>query len=142
MPTGGDRHDRDPSAVRDTERYRDAGGVSRRSLDAAAVLIVVGVYVLVLSLLADWLAIGSASGFGWQQWTGLLLGTMLVISGALTRVAAILVIGLLICALTLLADWLALGDTPEFGWQQFTGCVLGVALIVVGCMVGRRRLNT
>lgn len=112
---------------------------SEKGLGSAAVFIVVGCYVLALSLLADWLRFGSDSGFGWQQLAGVFLGGVLVVTGGITRVAAILVIGLLILCVTLLADWLAFGDSEGFGWQQGVGCAVGLILILVGIMCSRTR---
>ena len=117
------------------------GQSPRPNVASAAVMLVVGSYTLLLSLFADWLGIGSKPGFGWQQWLGMLLAFVLVISGAVTRVTAILVMGLLIGGVTILADVLLLGDSSGFGWQQIAGSVVGAIMIGLGVVRGRRRLS-
>lgn len=115
------------------------GHSPRPNVASAAVMLVVGTYTLVLSLFADWLSIGSKDGFGWRQWLGMLLAFVLVISGALTRVTAILVMGLLIGGVTILADVLKLGDSSGFGWQQIAGSMVGLVMIGLGVVRGRQR---
>jgi len=127
---------RHPTCPACRQKYGDA---TRPNVASAAVMLVVGSYTLLLSLTADWLSIGINVGFGWRQWMGLLLAFVLVISGALTRVTAILVMGLLIGGVTILADVLKLGDSSGFGWQQIAGAVIGLIMIGLGVVRGRRR---
>lgn len=110
-----------------------------RKLDHAAILVVVGSLVLVISLLADVLAFGSAEGFGVQQAAGMGLGVFLFLIGVMARVPTVVVLGFITVAITLLADWLSLGDTEGFGTTQMLGTFLGLALIVAGLLAGRRR---
>lgn len=49
------------------------------ALARAATLLMIGVMTGLLSLLADWLAFGSAEGFGWQQMLGTGLGVVLLV---------------------------------------------------------------
>ena len=104
----------------------------------AAILIVTGLLVLLISVGADVLAFGSGAGFGWQQWCGIVLGCLLLITGAISRVSTLLVIGLITIIITLLADWLGFGDTSGFGIHQISGTLMGVVMIVAGLMIGRR----
>ena len=48
------------------------------------------------------------------------------------RTQVILVIGIVILALSVLADALGLGRVEGFGWKQGLGVVVGIALIGVG----------
>ena len=114
---------------------RGAGGSAQR----AAVLISVGLFVLAISVLADLLAFGSAAGFGWQQIAGLGLALVLVLTGAMMRIPAIAIIGLIVGVLALLADWLAFGSAEGFGWQQILGVALGAALAAGGVFSTRVR---
>ena len=111
-------------------------------LNPAAIIMVAGFYLASLSLFADVLGFGSSEGFGWQQGAGVVLGGVLLFTGALLRVPTLLVIGLATGALTLMADWLALGDSEGFGGQQILGTIVGVGLIVVGLVVARGRARS
>lgn len=116
----------------------DAGVLQvEAGLNLAAVLMVVGLMVLVMSAAADYLRFGYAEGFGIWQRLGMLLGAGGVLMGALTRTSTILVIGLITGVVTLLADWLGFGNTEGFGIQQLSGCMLGAVLIVTGALIGR-----
>lgn len=106
-------------------------------MNTAAVILVAGFYLASLSLFADVLGFGGSEGFGWQQGAGVVLGGVLLLTGALLRVPTLLVIGLATGALTLLADWLALGDSEGFGGHQVLGTFAGVALIAVGLVLAR-----
>ncbi len=44
-------------------------------------LLVAGLIGVVMTILADWLAFGSAEGFGWRQILGCVVGLILVVSG-------------------------------------------------------------
>ncbi len=49
------------------------------------VLIVAGIVIAGLSALGDPLGIGGSSDFGWKQVTGVVIGAVLVVAGAVTR---------------------------------------------------------
>ena len=104
-------------------------------MNRAAILMSVGLFVLVVSALADVLAFGSHAGFGWRRGLGLGFAGVLVLTGAMMRISTLFAIGLIIGLLTLLADWLGFGDAPGFGWQQTLGSLLGAALIAMGLLV-------
>ncbi len=89
-----------------------------------------------ISLFADQLAFGSADGFGWQQWAGVVVSTVLVIVGGLIRAPTLLSIGFVALAITLAADHIGFGSDDGFGWQQICGLVLGV-LLIGGGAIGR-----
>ena len=76
----------------------------RRGLNGAAVLIAVGLFTALLSVFADQFEFGRSEGFGWKQLAGLWIGVMLVVVGAVMRIATALVIGLIFSLLTVLAD--------------------------------------
>ncbi|GEM_PF-2734563 len=113
-------------------------GATGRSLHHAAVLTVLGLYLLLLALLADQLRLGNTQGFGYQQWAGVLLAAVLLLTGALLRIPTLAVIGLLTGSLTLLADYLGLGRSPGFGGRQAIAAALGVLLLITGCLRGRK----
>jgi hypothetical protein len=109
-------------------------------LNYGAILISVGLFVLVLSVFADWLAFGHPlSGFAWKQRTGVALAGMLILTAAVVQIPTMLVIGVLFGTLTILADLLAFGQAPGFGWQQTLGTVLGLLLLLTGISEARRR---
>jgi hypothetical protein len=55
--------------------------VAAGALLRIATLLVIGVIIAVLTLLADWLRLGSVEGFGLKQLTGSLLGVVLIVAG-------------------------------------------------------------
>lgn len=109
------------------------------SLNHRAVLICVGAFTLVLSLLADYIGIGRSQGFGWKQDAVLAVGLLLAGAGALIRAMTLLVIGGMITAIALVGDWAGLGDDGGFGAKQMTGAALGLAMIIVGITYARIR---
>ena len=122
-----------------TERGRSA---------LAAVIIAVGLYIVALSTLADILEFGGSAGFGSVQSAGLIVAGIILLLGAIAKAPVLLIIGLITGVIDLLADWLAFGSSPGFGWQQKMGTALGLALILVGVAVVRlgrshrpRRMN-
>jgi hypothetical protein len=108
----------------------------RRSAQAA-VLLVVGGLVLFLSLTADVLKFGASQGFGVHQWVGVSIGGLVMLLGAVTRAATLLMIGAIGTGLAFLADWLAFGSSEGFGLQQIIGCMLGLLLLGAGIYVVR-----
>ena len=105
----------------------------------AALPIVVGGFLLTLSLFADRLAFGSSEGFGSLQWTGVVLAGIIMLLGAVARAPIFVMIGLIAGILATLADWLAFGSAQGFGWQQILGCAAGALLIATGIAVARIR---
>ncbi len=119
------------------EAHEDSWPASGRGVNRAAILTSVGLFVLLVSVLADVLAFGSHSGFGWKQGLFLGLAGVLILTGAMVRISTLFVIGLIIGLLTLLADWLGFGNAPGFGWHQVSGSLLGASLIAAGLAVAR-----
>ena len=122
-----------------------AGDYSRDDLpdqhrrNRAALFVLVGLIVLVLSVGADFFHFGQAEGFGWKQMTGLFCGIALVVLGSIIRSQTVALTGLIMGGLTLLADWLGFGSSPGIGWQQMAGILLGTVLVLAGLYVTRRR---
>jgi len=116
----------------DAEAASPAQTARNRPLDRAAILVVVGLLILVISVGADFLAFGSAEEFGWKQMAGVALGVFLLVIGAVIRVLTLMVIGFITGTITLLADWLGFGSAEGFGGQQITGVLLGIAMLVAG----------
>jgi uncharacterized membrane protein len=110
-----------------------------RRRNHAALLILVGLIILVLSIGADFFAFGQAEGFGWKQMTGVFCGVALLVLGAITRTQMVVVTGLIMGGLTLLADQLSFGSSPGFGWHQMLGTLLGGVLVLAGLSVAFRK---
>jgi len=55
--------------------------------------------------------------------------------GKKTAGIILLVAGIVILALSLAADPLGIGVSPEFGWRQITGAIVGAIAIVVGLVL-------
>jgi len=109
----------------------------RRHWSLAAVLACVGAVVLGLSISADWHQLGKFAGFGWQQKIGVVLGGVLLVFGAVARTPTLVVMGLVTACLSLLADWIAFGESEGFGWKQILGAGVGVAFVAAAFYVGR-----
>ena len=112
-----------------------------RQWAAAAVLGSIGLVVLLLSVFADWLRLGSAAGFGWYQQTGVVVGAVVLLLGAVARVPTLLILGMFACVLSILADWFAFGSAEGFGWQQILGTALGALLIIAALIVSRSKAS-
>ncbi len=115
---------------KDTKKRRRGQGV---------VLLAVGLFILLNSLLADILRFGKSAGFGVYQWIGLILAAFLLLVGSLVRVPAIIVSALAIGGLSLLADWLHFGSGAGFGKAQSLGCGIGLIMVLTGLAVARLR---
>ncbi len=104
----------------------------RRTRGDAAVIIVVGAMITLMSLLADVLQFGSNAGFGRQQRHGVTICLILLVLGAIARARTLFTIGLAGTILSLLADQFAFGNAEGFGRQQILGSLLGIAMILSG----------
>ena len=110
--------------------------VSRKSrLNVRAVLITMGVIIVLVSFFADSLGLGNATGFGWQQWGGLILGGIVLLVGALLGIPTLTVVGSGIAAITVLADQLGMGNAELFGWQQISGIAIGGTMVFLGALL-------
>ncbi len=123
------------ACVDTTEHNRDS---RRRCRGNAALIIVVGAMITLISVLADWLRFGSGEGFGSQQRQGVFIGAVLLMFGAVVRARTLFVAAAAAAILSLLADWLAFGSNAGFGRQQIIGCSLGISLITIGIWWSRR----
>jgi heme exporter protein D len=119
----------------------DAAPVSGYRRGQGSILILMGAFVTVLSLFADFFAFGRSAGFGWRQMLGMVLAGLIFLLGAVVRVPALIITGAAMGMLTLLADWLAFGSHPGFGWQQKIGTAIGLAMILAGTSVTRLKRN-
>ena len=111
----------------------------RRRTSESVTLIVFGFIVLGLSVLADYLPLGGAEGFGWRQRQGVVIGGILILLGAIVRARSILLIGVIMASVSMLADLLAFGSAEGFGSQQMFGAALGVAVVATGLWLARKR---
>jgi len=109
------------------------------SLNYSAILISVGLVILMISSFADWLSFGDASGFGWKQYTGVLLAAVLILTASIVRISTLMVIGLLTAMLTMLADYFQFGHDKGFGTHQIIGVVMGIVMIVAGILDARQQ---
>ncbi len=51
--------------------------------------------------------------------------------------SALAAIGIVLVAISALADQIGIGDEEAFGWQQIAGVVVGAAVAVAGFIVAR-----
>lgn len=117
---------------------RDEPAAPTPGLNRAAVLMVTGAFIVSLSLFADYLKFGDREAFGPKQIVGVSLAAVLFGAGVIVRIPTVLMVGLMLGGLTVLADWLAFGSIPGFGWQQITGTCLGLLLVGWGWRLARR----
>ncbi len=113
--------------LEDAVVHREEPGLNR-----AAIFVVAGAMILAISLLADVLEFGQGAGFGYKQAIGLALALGGVLMGAVVRVPTLCAVGVVIGGLTIVADYAGFGNYPGFGWQQWIGSILGLALVVLG----------
>ena len=121
------------------DRQDAAGHREERGLNHAAILIVTGLMILVLSLFADVLRFGGSHGFGYKQVVGLVLAGGGMLLGAITRISTLYVIGIMAGGMTLLADYIHFGKSPGFGLEQMAGTGVGISMVVVGGLLAGRR---
>lgn len=110
---------------------------ANKGLNHAAVLMITGLLTLTLCAGADVFKFGLAEGFGFWQWSGIALGSLLILIGAIVQTATLWVIGVFTIGLTLMAEWLRFGAEPGFGYKQILGCLGGVILIIAGLRLSR-----
>lgn len=110
-----------------------------RFIDHGTVFVVVGLYILLLSALADLFSFGASEGFGYKQIAGVLIAITLFGVGGALRIPTLAFIGFFTGSITVLADWVGFGQHPGFGYQQILGSVLGLGLMVAGLTVARKQ---
>ena len=131
------------SRVESDRAHAEAAAVANRhhkrhqKRDLALILVALGAQVAGLSLFADFLAVGGSAGFGAKQFIVLAIGGVLATVGAAMRGRLLFVIGVMFVGLTLLADWLAFGNRPGFGWMQLAGAIIGGAYVLAGLYLAR-----
>jgi hypothetical protein len=54
-------------------------------MNRPTLILLIGVVLLLVSLLADPLGIGTGGGWGWKQMTGMAVGVLLVVVGLVLR---------------------------------------------------------
>lgn len=112
--------------------------LGRRSRNRSAVVMTLGFFVLLVSLFADYLNLGSEQGAGFRYAVILAVCATLIGVGALTRTATVLIMGLAFTGVAFLADLLSLGGAPGFGIQQRIGTAIGFLIILGGFFAFRR----
>jgi len=104
-------------------------------LSVTALLGLAGGVLIALGLLGDYLVPSRHPGFGRHQQLGLLVGTVVLGIGLLTRAGVIALAGLLFAAASLCADWLGLTAGVGVGWKQQImlggGVLLSLAAVIV-----------
>ncbi|MCC7292203.1 MAG: hypothetical protein IT449_09110 [Phycisphaerales bacterium] len=108
-------------------------------LSEAAVFLATGAFVTTLSASADYVRLGEQPGFGWYQIAAIFISIVLFLAGVVMRATSITLIALLMGGLTLFADWIKVGHVEGFGWHQRIGTATGVALMLWGLWLARRR---
>ncbi len=108
-------------------------------LSEAAVFLATGAFVTLLSAAADYIRLGEQAGFGWYQIAAIIISIILFLAGVVMRATSIAVIALLMGGITLFADWIKVGHVEGFGWHQRIGTATGVAVMLWGLWLARRR---
>jgi|GEM_PF-1128469 len=116
----------------------DRGGAARLRLRPAAVLIAAGGLLALSGVFFDGLGLHGSRGVGWLQGSGLVLGGLMVVVGALLRADLIAVVGTVLFGLALLADVCGVVGQPGFGWRQGSLIGAGVVLMLIGLIWHRR----
>jgi hypothetical protein len=126
----------------DTEDERwldgDTGLIGGRR-SSASLLTAVGLLLLAFGAFVDELGIHTSIGFGLKQQTSLLIGALVVILGGLLRIDVLTVAGVILFGLAALADVFREIGSPGVGWQQGMAIVAGVAFLLAGLLLRRRR---
>ncbi len=123
--------------VRRVDRVGGLGiGRSRRGL--SIILACSGVALAALGLLGDRLGIGDTPGIGWLQRSGLAVGALFVVLGALLRIDLIAVAGTILFGLAAIADLLKGAAGDVIGWKQQSAILVGAFITCLGVMLGLR----
>jgi hypothetical protein len=97
----------------------------------------VGLLLVLLALVADYLAISGRPGFGWRQMIGAEVGLLCVFLGLMLRRAFLGTAGLYLLVLSLLADLLKVGHVPGAGWRAQAALGVGTAMLAAGLYLRR-----
>ncbi len=119
---------------------RDAAPFRKeRGLNHAAIVLVTGMMILMITLFADVLRFGGGQGFGFKQMIGLIFAGGGLLVGAVTRIPTLYVVGGIAGGLTLLADYVQFGKSPGFGLEQMTGLGVGFSILLLGMVLAARQ---
>jgi hypothetical protein len=105
----------------------------------SSLIIIIGLLLAVLGASADLFGMHGAAGFGWKQQAGVIVGALLVVLGALLRVDALAVGGLILFAVAALADVYGTIGAPGMGWRQRVAIIVGLVLVLGGLRLRHRR---
>lgn len=120
----------------DTPRVPDDENTGvRHHLSVGSLMILAGLIVAFLGGAGDYLGIRNPGGVGWYQMSGLGVGALLVVLGAILGVDLIALVGTFVFGLSACSDVLGLGDNPGIGPMQNLALVGGTLLIAVGVVV-------
>jgi hypothetical protein len=106
------------------------------SPDHGVILVSIGLFLLTLSILADWFRLGHGEGFGSWQILALVLALIVIGSGSVIRVSALSVLGWCLLLVTLAADYVGLDGRDGFGIRQTTGLLVAGVTIGAGIALG------
>jgi len=100
----------------------------------------VGLVLMLVGLLGDFLVSERHAGFGWRQQSGVLLAVVVILMGLLLRVDLLALAGGFLLAASVSADWFGLTSGAGIGWKQQTLIAAGALLLVTAAVthVARR----
>ena len=111
---------------------------TQRRFSIGSLLMVAGVLLAAIVAAADYLGAGGSPGLGLHQLSGLVVGAVLVFSGALCRVEVMLILGILVFTLAACADLLGLAGAEGIGWKQQSGFLMAAVMVALGVICRRR----
>ena len=92
-----------------------------------------------ISVAADHLDIAGTSGFGWRQLLGAERGALCLVLGAFLRVGLLSIVGIVLFAISIGADYFAVGHSQGAGWREVSAEIVAVILVGVGLLLQLRQ---
>ncbi len=119
------------TCVTDPATWPAPGSLERPRLRLSSLLALVGCFLGLLAVLADFLIPPHlTAGFGWHKEASLAVGAVLMLVGALARADLLAWGGAFVLGIALVAGLFGVTAKEGFGWKQ--GALLDVALACVG----------
>jgi hypothetical protein len=98
-----------------------------------------GALLGLVAVAADYLDIAGKEGFGWKQFLGSELGALCLVLGAFLRIGLLALVGVVLFAISVGADYLAVGHSQGTGWREVVTEVTAVLLVGIGLLLQYRR---
>lgn len=98
-----------------------------------------GALLGLIAVAADYLDIAGKSGFGWKQLLGSELGALCLVLGAFLRIGLLALMGVVLFAVSVGADYLAMGHSQGAGWREVATEITAVILVGGGLLLQMRQ---